>query len=155
MKHVFHRTVFRHLQTRLHLYGAAGNGIFQNSSVRTNHALAVSHGTDQRKAGQIEIVAHVTHHGVYRARRRQFKGPVYTVEMGIEMHTAQCSHGTVMVKNEAIVFDARDQLRLAAAHVAEYHRSRQTIDHRFIKPFQKRGLKRYSCAQERIANQPC
>jgi hypothetical protein len=64
----------------------------------------------------------MAHHRIYCACGREFKGPIYTEEMGIEMHAAQSAHGPMVVKHEAVAFDAGNKLRLAAAHIAEYYR---------------------------------
>jgi hypothetical protein len=94
-------------------------------------------------------------HRIDRACGRQLKGTIYAEKMGIEVHALQSAHRPVMVQDKTIFFYAGNQLGLAAAHIAEYHRPIKPDKGGLIQPVYKACLERYSCAQEGIADQPC
>jgi hypothetical protein len=61
----------------------------------------------------------------------------------------------MVVKDKALFCYVRYQLRLAAAHITEYHRPFKLDKHRLVQPIHKACLERYACTQEGAADQPC
>jgi hypothetical protein len=41
--------------------------------------------------------------------------------MRVEMHAGKSAHRPVVIQNKTVVFDARYDLRLATAHIAEHN----------------------------------
>jgi hypothetical protein len=73
--------------------------------------------------------------------------------MGIEVHAIYASHRPVVIQDKTVFFDPGYDLRLAAAHIAEDHRTVQAGKHGLVQSIEQRGLKGYSGAPQGSADQ--